>query len=122
MVRLLYRFFEPQSRSIFIGGQNINEVDLDSLLKSIAIVPQDSVLFHNTIKYNINYGNLSKSQADVEKAAKMADIHDSILNWPHGYETQVNLIYLFLNHLLIVEQFYRLVNVVLNYLVERSKE
>ncbi|KAG4066321.1 hypothetical protein HA402_000545 [Bradysia odoriphaga] len=90
MIRLLYRFFEPQSGSIFIGGQNINDVDIDSLRKSIAIVPQDSVLFHNTIKYNINYGNLSKSQADVENAAKMADIHDSILNWPHGYDTQVS--------------------------------
>ncbi|XP_037049568.1 ATP-binding cassette sub-family B member 7, mitochondrial isoform X2 [Bradysia coprophila] len=89
MIRLLYRFFEPQSGSILIGGQNINDVDIDSLRKSIAIVPQDSVLFHNTIKYNINYGNLSKSQADVEKAAKMADIHDSILNWPNGYDTQV---------------------------------
>lgn len=89
MVRLLYRFFEPQNGSILIGGQNINDVDLESLRKSIAIVPQDSVLFHNTIKYNINYGNLAKSHADVENAAKMADIHDSILNWPNGYDTQV---------------------------------
>lgn len=48
------------------------------------------MLFHNTIKYNINYGNLNKNQADVEIAAKMADIHDSILNWPHGYDTQVS--------------------------------
>lgn len=90
MIRLLYRFFEPTSGTISIGGQNINDVDIDSLRRMIAIVPQDSVLFHNTIGYNINYGNLSKSQADVENAARMADIHDSIMTWPNGYNTQVN--------------------------------
>ena len=91
MVRLLYRFVEPTAGSITIAGQNINDVDLDSLRKAIAIVPQDSVLFHNTIGYNINYGNLSKPQEDVENAAKMAEIHNSILNWPKQYQTEVDI-------------------------------
>ena len=49
LIRLLYRFYEPDSGSIFVGGKNINHVDLESLRKNIAIVPQDSVLFHNTV-------------------------------------------------------------------------
>jgi ATP-binding cassette, subfamily B (MDR/TAP), member 7 len=89
MVRLLYRFYEPCSGDILIGGQSIKDVDLDSLRKAIAIVPQDSVLFHDTIRHNINYGDLSKGQAEVEESARMADLHEAIESWPHGYETQV---------------------------------
>lgn len=56
------------------------------------IIFKDSVLFHNTIGYNINYGNLLKTQNDVENAAKMAEIHDSILRWPKQYETEVYML------------------------------
>lgn len=89
MVRLLYRFFEPNEGEIRIAGQNIRDVNLDSLRKAIAIVPQDSVLFHDTIRHNIHYGSLEKSQEDMERAARMADLHDQILLWPNGYDTQV---------------------------------
>lgn len=89
MVRLLYRFFEPTEGTIKIGGYDIKDIDLDSLRRSIAVVPQDSVLFHSTIEYNIHYGDLNKTTDDVERAAKMADLHDTILRWPDGYETQV---------------------------------
>lgn len=89
MIRLLYRFIEPKSGKIFINGQDIGAVDLLSLRKEIAIVPQDSVLFHNTIGYNINYGDISKSHEQVVLAARMAEIHDSINRWPHQYDTQV---------------------------------
>lgn len=89
MIRLLYRFIEPTAGTITIGGQNISEVDLHSLRKQIAIVPQDSVLFHNTIGYNINYGNLKRTKEDVVNAARMAEIHDSIESWPNQYDTQV---------------------------------
>ncbi|XP_043211664.1 iron-sulfur clusters transporter ABCB7, mitochondrial-like isoform X2 [Amphibalanus amphitrite] len=89
VIRLLYRFFEPCSGSISINGQNIQDVDLESLRKSIAVVPQDSVLFHDTIYHNLAYGDLSRPKEDVYEAAKMADLHDSILNWPNGYDTQV---------------------------------
>jgi len=89
IIRLLYRFFEPSAGSITIGDQNISAVDLDSLRKEIAIVPQDSVLLHNTIKHNIAYGNLTASDDQVFRAANMAELHSSILDWPNGYQTQV---------------------------------
>ncbi|XP_043784144.1 iron-sulfur clusters transporter ABCB7, mitochondrial isoform X1 [Apis laboriosa] len=89
LVRLLYRFFEPQSGGIYINGHNIQDIDLDILRKSIAIVPQDTVLFHESIFYNLHYGNLSKCKEDVFEAAKMANLHDSILKWPKGYNTPV---------------------------------
>lgn len=89
MIRLLYRFFDPTSGEILISDQNIKSVNLNSLRKAIAIVPQESVLFHDTIKYNINYGNLDRTEEDVHRAAQMAEMHESILQWPKGYETQV---------------------------------
>merc|ERR1712223_1520235 len=89
LIRLLYRFFEPNQGTIKIGNDDINKLDIECLRKEIAIVPQDSVLFHNTIKHNINYGNLNAQEDAVIQAAKMAEIHDSILTWPNGYETQV---------------------------------
>jgi len=72
-----------------VAGEPINAVQLESLRKNIAIVPQDSVLMHNTIKHNIAYGNLNASDDEVFRAARMAELHDSIEDWPKGYETQV---------------------------------
>ncbi|XP_076398264.1 ATP binding cassette subfamily B member 7 isoform X1 [Megachile rotundata] len=89
LVRLLYRFFEPQSGDVCINGYNIRDLDLDTLRRSIAIVPQDTVLFHESIFYNLHYGNLNKSKEEVYEAAKMANLHDSILQWPKGYDTPV---------------------------------
>lgn len=66
LVRLLYRFFEPTKGRILIGGQDIRDVDLESLRKSISIVPQDSVLFHDTIMHNLRYGDLNASEAEVQ--------------------------------------------------------
>ena len=78
LIRLLYRFFEPNNGVVKIGDENICDIDVECLRKEIAVVPQDSVLFHNTIKHNINYGNLNANEDDVILAAKMAEIHDSI--------------------------------------------
>lgn len=89
MVRLLYRFFEPMSGSISIGNQLITDVDMDSLRRAIAIVPQECVLFNDTIEYNILYGDLNKSKEHVEQAARMAGLHDSIIKWPKQYDTHV---------------------------------
>ncbi|XP_043276616.1 iron-sulfur clusters transporter ABCB7, mitochondrial isoform X2 [Venturia canescens] len=89
LIRLLFRFFEPQHGEIFINGQNIQEVDINDLRRSIAIVPQDSVLFHDTIYHNLHYGDLTKSPEQVYEAAKMANLHEAILKWPKGYETPV---------------------------------
>merc|ERR1719357_1079227 len=77
------------SGSIKLGCHSIDAVSLDSLRKSIAVVPQDSVLFHDTIRHNIGYGDLSAKEEDVIQAAELAELHDSILDWPKGYDTQV---------------------------------
>uniref|UniRef100_A0A5F8HIN8 Iron-sulfur clusters transporter ABCB7, mitochondrial n=1 Tax=Monodelphis domestica TaxID=13616 RepID=A0A5F8HIN8_MONDO len=89
IVRLLFRFFEPQSGGIYIAGQNIQDVSLESLRKSVGVVPQDAVLFHNTIYYNLLYGNMNASAEEVYTVAKLAGIHDAIIRMPHGYSTQV---------------------------------
>jgi ATP-binding cassette, subfamily B, heavy metal transporter len=87
--RILYRFYDIAGGAVTIDGQNIAEVTQDSLRCSIGIVPQDTVLFNDTIGYNIGYGRPSASQAEIEAAAKGAAIHDFILSLPDGYQTQV---------------------------------
>jgi len=90
ILRLLYRFYQPKSGSIYLGTQNINDITIDSVRKSLAVIPQDVVLFNDTILYNINYANLSASKEDVIQAAKQAQIHDTIVqNYPQGYDTIV---------------------------------
>ncbi|XP_017574300.1 ATP-binding cassette sub-family B member 7, mitochondrial isoform X1 [Pygocentrus nattereri] len=89
IVRLLFRFYEPQQGNIYIANQNIRDVSLESLRKALGVVPQDAVLFHNTIYYNLQYGNINATPEDVYRVAKLAGIHDAILKMPHGYETQV---------------------------------
>ncbi|XP_068225783.1 iron-sulfur clusters transporter ABCB7, mitochondrial, partial [Palaemon carinicauda] len=101
IVRLLYRFYEPKSGSVTINGQDISLVDLDSLRKSVAVVPQDCVLFHDTIEHNLHYGNLNADSRKVKDVAVLAEIHNSIESWPKGYETQVSVAYIFLFLLLI---------------------
>lgn len=89
IVRLLFRFYEPQQGNIYIAGQNIRDVSLDSLRKALGVVPQDAVLFHNTIFYNLQYGNINATQEEVYEVARLAGIHDAILRMPNGYDTQV---------------------------------
>ncbi|XP_054647345.1 iron-sulfur clusters transporter ABCB7, mitochondrial isoform X2 [Dunckerocampus dactyliophorus] len=89
VVRLLFRFYEPQRGNIYIAGQNIRDVSLESLRKALGVVPQDAVLFHNTIFYNLQYGNINATPEDVYQVARLAGIHDAILRMPHGYDTQV---------------------------------
>jgi len=87
--RLLFRFYEPQSGSIRIDGQDISQVTQASLRASLGIVPQDTVLFNDTIGYNIGYGREGATQAEIEAAAKGAAIHDFILELPLGYQSMV---------------------------------
>uniref|UniRef100_A0A1A8I3W3 Iron-sulfur clusters transporter ABCB7, mitochondrial n=1 Tax=Nothobranchius kuhntae TaxID=321403 RepID=A0A1A8I3W3_NOTKU len=89
VVRLLFRFYEPQRGNIYIAGQNIRDVSLDSLRKALGVVPQDAVLFHNTIFYNLQYGNIHATPEEVYQVARLAGLHDAILRMPHGYDTQV---------------------------------
>lgn len=89
VLRLLFRFYDVESGRILIDGQDIREVSLESLRKSIGVVPQDTPLFNNTIEHNIRYGNMAASQADMTAAAKKARVHDTIQSFPDGYQTMV---------------------------------
>ncbi len=89
LVRLLFRFFEPTSGKITVDGQDIGAVTQDSLRAAIGIVPQDTVLFNNTLRFNIAYARPGASQQDIEHAARMAHIHDFICSLPAGYDTLV---------------------------------
>ncbi|MGI9336007.1 MAG: ABCB family ABC transporter ATP-binding protein/permease [Gammaproteobacteria bacterium] len=87
--RLLYRFYDTDAGAITIDGQDLREVTQASLRAAIGVVPQDTVLFNDTIYYNIAYGQPSATPAEIEKAARLAHIHDFIVNMPDGYQTVV---------------------------------
>ena len=87
--RLLFKFYEPKEGGVYINNININKISQESLRKMIGVVPQDTVLFNDTIYYNIAYGNTDASKEEVIIAAKNADIHNFISTLPDGYETIV---------------------------------
>jgi len=89
LARLLYRFYDVQQGRITIGGQDIREVQQSSVRRAIGIVPQDTVLFNDTVEYNIAYGRPGATREEVENAARAARIHDFISATPLGYETTV---------------------------------
>ncbi len=87
--RLLFRFYDLQGGALRIDGQDVRDVTQDSLHAQIGVVPQDTVLFNDTIYYNIAYGRPDATRAEVEEAARAANIHDFIASLPQGYETGV---------------------------------
>jgi len=87
--RLLFRFYDVTSGSLAIDGQDVRDVTQKSLHKSIGVVPQDTVLFNDTIYYNIAYGREGAREADVRQAAKDAQIDEFIMSLPDGYNTMV---------------------------------
>uniref|UniRef100_A0A0R3RW45 Iron-sulfur clusters transporter ABCB7, mitochondrial n=1 Tax=Elaeophora elaphi TaxID=1147741 RepID=A0A0R3RW45_9BILA len=89
IVRLLYRLFDPEDGEICVNGQKICDVQLESLRKMISVVPQDSVLFHDTIYYNIQYGNPAATEEEVFYVSKLANLHDSVIRFKNGYDTIV---------------------------------
>ncbi|QTD55470.1 ABCB family ABC transporter ATP-binding protein/permease [Parasphingorhabdus cellanae] len=89
LARLLFRFYDPKAGAILIDGQDISNVTQNSLRGAIGIVPQDSVLFNDTIGYNIGYGRNGATQEEIEAAAQGAALDDFIAKLPDGYETQV---------------------------------
>jgi ABC-type transport system involved in Fe-S cluster assembly fused permease/ATPase subunit len=89
LARLLYRFYDVQGGGVTIDGQDLRQVTQASLRAAIGIVPQDTVLFNDTVEYNIAYGRPGASHAEVETAARAARIHDFIAATPKGYETMV---------------------------------
>ena len=89
LLRLLYRFYAPDNGTIRIGGKDISSYTTNSIRRAMAVVPQDIVLFNDTIGYNIRYGNLNASWAEVLEASKRAQLHDIISKLPNGYDTIV---------------------------------
>ena len=87
--RLLFRFYDVDAGAVRIDGQDVREVTKSSLRTAIGIVPQDTVLFNDTVYYNIAYGRPDATPAEVERAARLARIHDFIVSTPDGYQTVV---------------------------------
>jgi len=87
--RLLFRFYELTKGRITIDGQDINDVTQESLRAAIGVVPQDTVLFNDTIEYNIRYGRPEATPGEVREAARLAQIHDFIMTLPQGYDALV---------------------------------
>ncbi|KAI1496441.1 P-loop containing nucleoside triphosphate hydrolase protein [Biscogniauxia marginata] len=89
LLRLLFRYYDVESGRILIDDQDVRHVTLESLRKSIGVVPQDTPLFNDTVGHNIKYGDMSASESQVIAAAQRARIHDIISSWPAGYDTKV---------------------------------
>ena len=89
LARLLFRFYDVQQGAVQIAGQDIRELTQGSVRRAIGIVPQDTVLFNDTVAYNIAYGRPGASQNEIEEAARAARIHDFIVSTPRGYDTMV---------------------------------
>lgn len=89
LVRLLVRLFEPDTGTILLDGTPTSEISLPDLRRAIAVVPQDTVVFNETIGYNIGFGKLGSSQAEIEEAARLAHLHNLIESLPEGYATRV---------------------------------
>jgi ABC-type transport system involved in Fe-S cluster assembly fused permease/ATPase subunit len=87
--RLLFRFYDVQEGAVKIDGQDLRDLTLESLHAAIGVVPQDTVLFNDTVGYNIAYGRDGATRSEIEEAARAAQIHDFIMSLPDGYDTQV---------------------------------
>lgn len=89
VLKLLFRYYEVGSGSITINGVDIREFDVRSLRKHLSIIPQDTVLFNDTIAFNIGYGKPDSTREEIEAVARKAELHDVIMSWPKGYDTMV---------------------------------
>ena len=89
LVRLLVRLIDPDTGRILLDGISIGDLPLSTVRQAIAVVPQDTVLFNDTIGYNIAFGKAGSTQAEIEHAARLAHLHDFIMSLPDGYDTRV---------------------------------
>jgi ABC-type transport system involved in Fe-S cluster assembly fused permease/ATPase subunit len=87
--RLLFRFYDANAGAVRVDGQDVRDVTQDSLRQAIGVVPQDTVLFNDTIRYNIAYGRPDATQSEIEQAARLAQVHEFVLRLPDGYDTRV---------------------------------
>lgn len=89
LLRLLFRFYDAQQGRVLIDDQDIRQVQIDSLRRSIGVVPQDTPLFNDSVEHNIRYGEINAPHEKVIAAARRARIHDTIASWKEGYNTKV---------------------------------
>eukprot|EP00806_Schmidingerella_arcuata_P002513 Macronucleus_3270.p1 GENE.Macronucleus_3270~~Macronucleus_3270.p1 ORF type:complete len:219 (+),score=72.24 Macronucleus_3270:1-657(+) len=89
MLHLLFRIYDPNNGTVLIDGQDIKELTFESFRKHIVVVPQNGILFNDTIENNLKYGNPEATQEDLERVARQCSIHESIIGMPDGYQTQV---------------------------------
>jgi len=89
IARLIFRFYDVSEGRILVDGQDVRDIEQDSLRAAIGVVPQDTVLFNDTIRYNIAYGRPGATQAEIEQAAGAAQVHDFVTHLPEGYDTRV---------------------------------
>lgn len=89
IMNLIFRLFDPHAGSIKIDGQDLKDLTFDSFRKYISIVPQNGILFNDSILYNLQYGNPEATREEIEEVAKICRIHDSIMNMSDGYDTLV---------------------------------
>ena len=89
LLNLLYRIYDPTEGQILIDGQNIKDLHFDSFRKYISIIPQNGILFNDSILFNLQYGNPDASREEIEDIAKKCEIHDSIMQMRDGYDTHV---------------------------------
>ena len=89
LLSLIPRFYDPDRGSVLVGGADIGELDPEELRRNVGIVPQETFLFSETVRDNITFGNPDASAEEVERAAKIAGLHDQILDFPEGYDTMV---------------------------------
>ncbi len=87
--RLLYRFFDPTSGEILVDGQPLSRLQIDDYRRHVGVIPQDTVLFNESVAYNIRYGRRDATQEELEQCAKAANIHETIISLSDGYETVV---------------------------------
>ncbi|TPP47332.1 ABC transporter family protein [Leishmania donovani] len=87
--RLLFRFYDPTSGQVLLDGQPLDKLRMESVRKCIGVIPQDTVLFNESVRYNIRYGRMDATDAEVEAAARAASLHDTIARMSEGYDTSV---------------------------------
>ena len=85
----MFRLLDPSEGKVLLDGQNIKDLKFDSFRKYISIIPQNGILFNDSILYNLQYGNPEASLDEIQRVAKICQIHDSIMQMPEGYNTQV---------------------------------
>lgn len=89
ILHLLFRMYDPEHGRVMIDGQDLKNLKLDSFRKMISVIPQNGVLFNDSVKFNLQYGNPEASEAEIEAVAKKCHLHDKIMSMPDGYDSQV---------------------------------